>query len=167
VSLDGIRAVVNAVERIPVVGNGDVRTIADAARMFSKTGCTAISIGRGALSNPWIFCQLHAWETTGALLAAPTFDQRLRFMERHFHLLVAQRGERFACLTFRKVVNWYCRALRVERAVQQCLIRLESVQVFHDVVGRLRALGERSEYQRVDSGTEFTIPVPAGPVDRW
>ena len=39
----------------------------------------------------------------------------LRFMDRHFHLLVGQRGERFACLTFRKVANWYCRVLRPGR----------------------------------------------------
>src|SRR5262245_17426129 len=51
VDLDGIRAVVEAVERIPVVGNGDVRTLADAAQMFERTGCHALAIGRGALLN--------------------------------------------------------------------------------------------------------------------
>ena len=58
VNLDGIRAVVEAVERIPVIGNGDVRSIADAAHMLAETGCAGIAIGRGALLNPWIFAQL-------------------------------------------------------------------------------------------------------------
>ena len=49
VNLDGIRAVVEAVERMPVVGNGDVRTLADAADTFRETGCAAISIGRAAI----------------------------------------------------------------------------------------------------------------------
>src|SRR5206468_5659821 len=45
VNHDGIRAVVDAVERIPVIGNGDVRTIADAEHMFRATGCAALAIG--------------------------------------------------------------------------------------------------------------------------
>ena len=51
VKLDGIRAVAEAVERIPVFGNGDVRNLADAARMLSETGCTGIAIGRGRCST--------------------------------------------------------------------------------------------------------------------
>src|SRR5437660_3308594 len=66
VNLDGIRAVVEAVRRIPVIGNGDVRGIADAADMFRVTGCAGIAIGRGALLNPWFFSQLVRWEETGS-----------------------------------------------------------------------------------------------------
>src|SRR5262245_58503101 len=65
VNLEGIRAVVEAVERIPVIGNGDVRTIADAAQMLKATGCAGLAIGRGALLNPWLFAQLHEWDATG------------------------------------------------------------------------------------------------------
>ena len=43
----GIRAVVEAVDHIPVVANGDIRTIADVAATFEETGCAAVSIGRG------------------------------------------------------------------------------------------------------------------------
>ena len=50
---------------IPVVGNGDIRTLADAAAMFRETGCAAISIGRGALSNPFLFRQLAHWAEHG------------------------------------------------------------------------------------------------------
>ncbi len=64
VKLDGIRAVVEAVERMPVFGNGDVRSLADAARMLADTGCAGLAIGRGALLNPWFFVQAGA--KTGA-----------------------------------------------------------------------------------------------------
>src|SRR5262245_29405989 len=55
VNLDGIRAVVEAVEHIPVIGNGDVRSVADAEHMLKVTGCAGIAVGRGALLNPWFF----------------------------------------------------------------------------------------------------------------
>jgi nifR3 family TIM-barrel protein len=167
VNLDGIRAVVEAVARIPVIGNGDVRTVADAQEMFAVTGCAGISIGRGALLNPWIFAQLRHWQKTGTPGPAPTYEERLNFMDRHFHLLVEQRGERFGCLTFRKVTNWYCRVLRPGREVQQTLIRLERMAVFDEIVARLREnAAVRSVYEAMD-GSGFSIPVPSGPVERW
>ncbi len=167
VNLDGIRAVVEAVARIPVIGNGDVRTVADARQMFAATGCAGISIGRGALLNPWIFTQLWHWQQTGTPGPAPTYEERLNFMERHFHLLVGQRGERFGCLTFRKVANWYCRVLRPGREVQQTLVRLERVAVFDEIVARLREnTAVRDVYEAMD-GSGFSIPVPSGPVERW
>lgn len=164
VNLEGIKSVVEAVERIAVIGNGDIRTIADAERMLQETGCTGISIGRGALLNPWIFHQLQHWEKTGAAGPRPSYDQRLDFMSRHFHLLVAQRGERFCCLTFRKVANWYCRGLRVSRDVQQRLVMLSAVADFEDIVGRLREQGPSLAWQH---GPEPQVPVPQGPVERW
>ncbi len=166
VNLEGIRAVVEAVERIPVIGNGDVRTVADAERMFTVTGCAGLSIGRGTLLNPWIFVQLQRWEETGESGEAGGYVDRLDFMQRHFHLLVAQRGDRFACLTFRKVANWYCRVLRPGRAVQQCLVRLERVAEFDEIVARLREQGPPPRWV-APGASELTVPLPGGPVERW
>jgi len=166
VNLDGIRAVVDAVERIPVIGNGDVRSIPDAAAMFERTGCSGISIGRGALLNPWIFRQLNHWERTGEPGRSPTYDERLDFMARHFHLLVEQRGERFGSLTFRKVANWYCKVLRPGREIQQSLMRLESIAVFDRIVAELREnSGTRGCFEALNPAA--LIPVPSGPNERW
>jgi nifR3 family TIM-barrel protein len=165
VRLDGIRAVVEAVERIPVIGNGDIRTIPDAERMLA-TGCAGIAIGRGALLNPWFFAHLERRERTGDPGPGPTYGQRVDFMHRHFHLLVEDRGERFACLTFRKVANWYCKVLRPGREVQQRLVRIDSVAEFDGIVARVREQGPPPGWEEWLS-RESPIRVPSGPIEHW
>ena len=167
VNLDGIRAVVEAVEHIPIIGNGDIRSLADAERMFTVTGCEGIAIGRGALLNPWIFAQLHAWDSEPDAQArdiSPGYQDHLKFMSRHFHLLVDQRGERFACLTFRKVANWYCRVLRPGADMQRRFMMLESVPDFDGMVEQLRHRGPPPHWLR---DGQPTIAVPKGPIERW
>jgi nifR3 family TIM-barrel protein len=166
VKLGGIKAVVEAVERIPVIGNGDVRSVADAARMLAETGCAGIAIGRGALLNPWFFNQLRRWEAAGDPGPRATYAEHLRLMDRHFHLLVDHRGDHFACLTFRKVANWYCRVLKPGRQIQQQLMQIDSVAHFEDLVGQIRALlAARTGEECPDA--ELSIPVPGGPNERW
>lgn len=160
----GIRAVVEAVERIPVIGNGDVRTIDEAQHMFETTGCAGISIGRGALLNPWIFAQLCQWETTGDPGPAPGYYARLDFMSRHFHLLYDQRGDKYACLTFRKVANWYCRVLKPGKEIQQRLVMIASAADFDGIVDQLRRQGPPPRWQ------DLVLPelaVPKGPISHW
>jgi nifR3 family TIM-barrel protein len=166
VKLDGIREVVAAVERIPVIGNGDVRTIADAARMFRETGCAGIAIGRGALANPWFFRQLDSWLRTGDPGPRAGWAERLEFMGTHFRRLVGWRGEHLGCLQFRKVAAWYCKSLRTGKEIQQELIRLSSVTMFDEIVARIRDRGEPPDWAERDAG-EPHIPVPAGPVAHW
>lgn len=166
VNLDGIRAVVAAVEKIPVIGNGDIRTVADAERMLRYTGCAGVSIGRGALLNPWIFLQLQRWHEGGDPGEPPTYEQRLEFMERHFQLLLQQRGEHFACLTFRKAANWYCKVLRPGREIQQQLVRIDSSAVFAGIVARLRAQGPPAHWNRHGPAIGC-ITVPSGPIEHW
>lgn len=164
VDLDGIARVVEAVERIPVVGNGDVRTLADAARMFARTGCHAIAIGRGALLNPWFFRQLVRWEETGDPGEPPSYDERLDFMRTHVYRLCELRGERFGCLQFRKVANWYCKVLKPGKAVQQILVMLDTRATFDEIVDGLREQGPPPGWQ---AGVAPSIPVPKGPIDKW
>src|SRR5262249_54511418 len=165
VSLDGIRAVAEAVERIPVFGNGDVRTLADAARML-QTGCAGIAIGRGALLNPWFFAQLERWERTGDPGPGSSYNERLKLMERHFRLLVEHQTERFACLSFRKVANWYCRVLKPGREIQQQLVMIDSLAHFESLVEQVRdIIAGRGEEEMPEA--ELSIRVPSGPIEHW
>src|SRR5438309_815628 len=93
VNLAGIRAVVGAVKRIPVIGNGDVTSPQAAEHMLGQTGCAGVSIGRGAFYNPWIFLHTQRYLRCGDLLPEPTFEERVRVMCRHFDLMIEVFGE--------------------------------------------------------------------------
>ena len=166
VSLEGIRRVVDAVDHIPIIGNGDVRTIADAERMFKQTGCSAIAIGRGALANPWFFRQLNNWLFRGEAGPRGSYRERLCFMEKHFQRLIQWRGEHLACLQFRKMATWYCKALRTGKAIQQILVVLDSHQTFNQIVQGLLEQGPPPGWNEWDS-TDSHVAVPAGPIAHW
>ncbi len=164
VDRQGIRAVVNAVQRIPVVANGDVRTIADAASMFEETGCAAISIGRGALANPFFFRQLSHWAHTGEPGPDPGFEERLDLMSGHFHGLVDRRGEFYACLQFRKILKWYYHFTRMPKSFYLRLIKLSSVALFDETVAAVRVAGPSCS---LPGHFEVHVPVPSGAIDKW
>lgn len=82
-----IRAVKEAV-RIPVIGNGDIRTPEDALRMAAETGCDAVMIGRAASSNPWIFRQIEDYRQTGRY-SQPDETDRSALLTGYFRSLLA------------------------------------------------------------------------------
>ena len=91
-----IAAVVAAVSRVPVVGNGDVRSVDDARAMAAATGCAAVMIGRGALGAPWIFRGVPV-----------TREEQAAIIERHAALIEAHLPERLALVQLKKHLAWY------------------------------------------------------------
>ncbi len=166
VSLPGIRAVVEAVEKIPVVGNGDVRSVADAARMISETRCQAVSIGRAALANPWIFRQLCEWEQTGSFAPAGTFDERLELMLLQYSFLEERFGSDRAIILFRKMAHWYLKGMRVQKKMRGDFQQVRSVDEMRAAIATIREAGP-VDGNRTGVLKDVEIAVPKGPVDKW
>ena len=82
-------AAVKAAVRLPVIGNGDVRTPEDAAAMVAETGCDAVMIGRAAPANPWIFRQIAQYTATGRY-EKPTTEDRYQMIRAYFEMLMAE-----------------------------------------------------------------------------
>lgn len=161
VDRDGIRQVVEAVDHIPIIGNGDVRTVEEAFSMRDETGCAAVAIGRGAMLDPWLFRNI-ADAVAGRPFRTPTDDEKLSFLSRHFERMRDQHDD-YACILFRKFAAWYGARLGIPEAYEDRLRRIESPQAFHDLVDAMRPhLGTRQS----DVATAL-IKVPNGPVEKW
>jgi tRNA-dihydrouridine synthase B len=162
----GIRKVVEAVERIPIIGNGDIRTIADGERMFAETGCHAISIGRGALANPWIFRQFVEWETIGEPQSSGSFDDRLTLLRRQFGYVIEQRGIERGISSFRKMAHWYLKAMLVPATLRNKAQTARTRAEFEESLSEIAANGP-ARGSRTGVLPDLYIPVPAGPNENW
>jgi tRNA-dihydrouridine synthase B len=158
---DGIAATVAAVNRIPIIGNGDVRTVDEAHHMRRVTGCAAVAIGRGAMLDPWLFRKL-ADVADGRPPREPTATEQIDFLVRHYRLMDEQHPGR-SQLLFRKFAAWYGAKLGVPEDLEQRLRLFESPEEFDAIVAEIRERhGERCT--RVATAL---VKVPNGPVERW
>jgi nifR3 family TIM-barrel protein len=155
--LDGIAEVVAAVKRIPVIGNGDVRTPQDAVEMLRRTKCAGVMIGRAALSSPWIFRDIWSYLTRGFIPPPPTIEQKCQLMRDHFHNLVHYRSERSAVCEFRKRVSWYAKEMNPCRLLRDPMRTIDSLADFEAVVSRFLDWRLRHDERGEENETEFAV----------
>lgn len=103
---EAIAAVKRAVS-IPVIGNGDIRSGADARRMVAATGCDGVMVARGALGYPWIYREVQAALAGEPEPPPPTAAERADVLREHFGLMRRFYGDHEACLRARRVIAWY------------------------------------------------------------
>lgn len=89
--------------KIPVLGNGDVKTVADIDRIKAETGCEGVMIGRGAIGNPWIFSRKDRQDVTTG--------EKIALMRRHVALNADFYGDRLGLVLFRKHAVRYIQKL--------------------------------------------------------
>lgn len=123
-----IAAVVRALE-VPVIGNGDIRTGEDAARMRQETGCAGIMIARGSHGSPWIFRQARAALDGRPIPPEPTPADRFHMVRQHARLAIAfEADEAKAMIEFRKHLGWYTKGLPDGRSLRQELFQVTSLE---------------------------------------
>src|SRR5689334_25162820 len=138
-----IAAVVDALE-IPVIGNGDIKSAEDAARMQRETKCAAVMIARGSFGQPWIFDQTRALLEGKPKPAAPSIERRFEIALDHARMADAYEADpRGAAIEFRKHLGWYVKGIPGSADLRRRLHAVVSLSEVEDVFAAYLASPQR------------------------
>ncbi|GGP56521.1 tRNA dihydrouridine synthase DusB [Saccharothrix coeruleofusca] len=157
-----------AVTSVPVLGNGDIFSAADALRMVAETGCDGVVVGRGCLGRPWLFGELQAAFRGEPVPAGPDLGVVAEVLRRHGVLLAAFLGEDKGIRDLRKHMAWYLKGFPVGAELRRSLAMVSTVAELEDLIGQLDPTApypQDAEGPRGRQGSPAKVVLPEGWLD--
>jgi nifR3 family TIM-barrel protein len=127
----------DAVTTVPVLGNGDIWSAADALRLMARTGCDGVVVGRGCLGRPWLFRDLADAFAGRDPRPAPLLGAVADTLAEHLDLLVERMGEARALRDIRKHVGWYLQGYIVGGDARRAVATATSRAAFREACAAL------------------------------
>jgi tRNA-dihydrouridine synthase B len=151
-----IGEVVAAVDRIPVIGNGDITEPEHVPARMRQSGCAGVMIGRGALRTPWLFQQAWHLLRTGEPAPEPSFNHKCRVILRHLDLLDRYVPGRHAVDCMRKRISWYGKTMGHVKPLKEAVRLAETTDAMREAVIPWMT-PERNAVSKAETGLRSTI----------
>lgn len=123
---------------IPVIGNGDIKTIYDAKKMLDETKCDAIMIGRATLGNPWFIKECVEYIENNKIIDPPTNIEKIDMINHHYELLKKYTSEKQALLEIRMHALWYIKGLPNIKEYKNKITSCKTEQEFKNLLNEIR-----------------------------
>ncbi len=124
--------------KIPVIGNGDIKTPEDAKRMLDETGCDFVMIGRGLLGNPWLVKQTIDYLEKGTYEKQISIDEKFKILFEHMDLLIDDKGEKVGILEMRGHAAWYIKGLTQATQIKKEISSVSTKQELVDLISNYK-----------------------------
>lgn len=129
---------------IPVIGNGDITTIYEAKQMLEETKCDAIMIGRATLGNPWFIKECIEYIENNNIIEAPTYEERIDMLIKHYNLLKKSTNERKAILDIKTPALYYLKYIpkskELKKEISMCKNEVEFLQCIDKIKNHIKCL---------------------------
>jgi nifR3 family TIM-barrel protein len=113
--------------KIPVIGNGDIKSCFDAKRMIDETGVDAVMIARASLGNPWIFREIDEYLESGIVIDRPSYQEIYEVILNHVKYLRELKGDHLAMLEMRGQIAYYLKGLPNSTNVKKDLFQTKTI----------------------------------------
>ena len=124
--------------KIPVIGNGDIKTLYDAKKMLEETKCDAIMIGRATLGNPWFIKECVEYIENNKIIQPPTNIEKIDMIEHHYDLLKKYTSEKQALLEIRMHALWYIKGLPNIKEYKSKITSCKTEKEFKEILNEIR-----------------------------
>ena len=123
---------------IPVIGNGDIKTIYDAKRMIEETKCDAIMIGRAAIGNPWFIKECIEYIENKNIIEEPKYEERINMIIKHYNLIKQNEGDRKAILDIKTHALAYLKYIPKSKELKNEIAVCKTEEDFFKCIEKLK-----------------------------
>ncbi len=138
---------VKAAVRIPVIGNGDIKSLDDAKRMLSETNCDGIMIGRAAMGNPWLIKEIIVGLDNKDNDESISLSERYHYIKKHFNSLIDLKGEYIATREMRTHIAAYISGLLKSKRIKDVINQLNTKEDMLELLDRYFTLIDSEKSQ--------------------